>query len=65
MLRPSGAERWVITRHEPFCFGTTPKPEQWKGEKGGCGKVASRSHAFSGEEKAWCAVYTPLVLLEC
>ena len=34
MLRPSGAERCVITRNEPSCFGTTPSPEQWNGEKG-------------------------------
>ena len=27
--------------------------------------AASRSHAFSGEEKAWCTAFTPLVLQEC
>ena len=37
MLRPSGSKRWVITRHEPSFFGSTPKPEQWNREKGGCG----------------------------
>ena len=35
MLPPSGTERWVMTRQEPSCFGTTPMPEQWKGLKGG------------------------------
>ena len=27
--------------------------------------IASWSHAFSGEEKTWCTVYTTLVLQEC
>ena len=32
-----GAKRCVTTRHVPSCFGTTPRPEQWKGWNGGWG----------------------------
>ena len=31
----------------------------------GTSGLASRSHAFSGEEKAWGIAYTPLVPQEC
>ena len=30
-----------------------------------CAWIASRNHAFSREEKAWCTAYTPLVPEEC
>ena len=33
-LRPSGAERCVITLHAPSCLGMTPIPEQWNGWNG-------------------------------
>ena len=37
-LRLSGAERWVMTLHEPSCLGMTPSPEQLNGVNGGAEK---------------------------